>query len=72
MGAEPQRGLTLILGRARAGDERARGELVALVYDVRRRAPDAPGATIPSPRCTRRARTATLLPGGREALGRTP
>src|SRR3954447_12586702 len=33
MGAEPQRGLTLILGRARAGDERARGELVTLVYD---------------------------------------
>src|SRR3954447_15687745 len=37
MGAEPQRGLTLILGRARAGDERARGELVALVYDELRR-----------------------------------
>ena len=33
MGAEPQPGLTLILGRARAGDERARGELLALVYD---------------------------------------
>ena len=33
MGAEPRRDLTLILGRARAGDERARGELIALVYD---------------------------------------
>jgi hypothetical protein len=30
MGAEPQQGLKLILGRARAGDERARGEPVAL------------------------------------------
>src|SRR3954467_10831542 len=37
MGAEPRRGLTLILGRARAGDERARGELIALVYDELRR-----------------------------------
>jgi RNA polymerase sigma factor (TIGR02999 family) len=34
---EPQRGLTLILERARAGDERARGELVTLVYDELRR-----------------------------------
>jgi RNA polymerase sigma-70 factor (ECF subfamily) len=33
MAAEPQRDLTLILGRARAGDERARGELIELVYD---------------------------------------
>ena len=33
MGAEPQEGLTQILGRARAGDEHARGELLALVYD---------------------------------------
>jgi RNA polymerase sigma-70 factor (ECF subfamily) len=33
MGVEPGRDLTLILGRARAGDERARGELIALVYD---------------------------------------
>ena len=33
MGVEPRRDLTLILGRARAGDERARGELIALVYD---------------------------------------
>lgn len=33
MGAEPQQGLTIILGRARAGDERARGEVVAMVYD---------------------------------------
>ena len=32
MVAEPQRGLTLILGQARAGDEWARGELIALVY----------------------------------------
>ena len=37
MGAEPQQGLTLILGRARAGDETARGELLALVYDELRR-----------------------------------
>jgi RNA polymerase sigma factor (TIGR02999 family) len=37
MGAEPPQGLTLILGRARAGDERARGELIALVYDELRR-----------------------------------
>ena len=33
MGAEPRQGLTLILGRARNGDDGARGELVALVYD---------------------------------------
>ncbi len=33
MKAEPRRDLTLILGRARAGDETARGELIALVYD---------------------------------------
>jgi RNA polymerase sigma factor (TIGR02999 family) len=37
MGDEPQQGLTRILGRARAGDERARDELVALVYDELRR-----------------------------------
>jgi RNA polymerase sigma-70 factor, ECF subfamily len=37
MGAEPQQGLTSILGRARAGDERARGELVVLVYAELRR-----------------------------------
>src|SRR3954469_22081583 len=37
MATEPRRGLTLILGRARAGDEGARGELVALVYDELRR-----------------------------------
>jgi RNA polymerase sigma-70 factor, ECF subfamily len=37
MRAEPQQGLTLVLGRARDGDERARGELVALVYDELRR-----------------------------------
>src|SRR4051812_49683707 len=34
---EPQRGLTPTLERARAGDEPAQGELVALVYDELRR-----------------------------------
>jgi RNA polymerase sigma-70 factor, ECF subfamily len=33
MEVEPRRDLTLILGRARAGDEGARGELISLVYD---------------------------------------
>jgi RNA polymerase sigma-70 factor (ECF subfamily) len=33
MEAEPLGDLTRILGQARAGDERARGELIALVYD---------------------------------------
>jgi RNA polymerase sigma factor (TIGR02999 family) len=37
MDTEPPQGLTLILGRARTGDEGARGELVALVYDELRR-----------------------------------
>src|SRR5215831_10102470 len=37
MEADPPRGVTLILGRVRAGDERARDELVALVYDELRR-----------------------------------
>jgi RNA polymerase sigma-70 factor (ECF subfamily) len=37
MGAAPQHGLTFILGRVRAGDEWARGELDALVYDELRR-----------------------------------
>src|SRR3954452_17878654 len=37
MEAEAQQGLTLILGRARDGDERARGELLALVYNELRR-----------------------------------
>jgi RNA polymerase sigma factor (TIGR02999 family) len=37
MGAEPPQGLTLVLGRARSGDERARGELLTLVYDELRR-----------------------------------
>src|SRR5262249_35522249 len=37
MAAEPKAGLTLILGRARAGDESARGELVTLDYDGLRR-----------------------------------
>jgi RNA polymerase sigma-70 factor, ECF subfamily len=35
--AELVRGLTMILGRARPGDERARGELIALIYDELRR-----------------------------------
>jgi RNA polymerase sigma-70 factor, ECF subfamily len=33
MVAEPRRDLTLILGKARAGDEGARGELITLIYD---------------------------------------
>jgi RNA polymerase sigma factor (TIGR02999 family) len=33
MDAEPQRGLMTILRRARAGDHRAKGEALALVYD---------------------------------------
>jgi RNA polymerase sigma-70 factor, ECF subfamily len=37
MESEPRQGLTLILGRARTGDERAREELIALVYDELRR-----------------------------------
>jgi len=37
MGTESQRGLTLILGRARAGDEQARHELVAALYEELRR-----------------------------------
>ncbi len=37
MESEAQRGFTLILGRARDGDERARDELIALVYDELRR-----------------------------------
>ncbi|HZW29803.1 MAG TPA: ECF-type sigma factor, partial [Isosphaeraceae bacterium] len=37
MQAESQRGLTLILGQAREGDERARSELLARVYDELRR-----------------------------------
>src|SRR4051812_47316489 len=37
MGTESQSELTPILGRARAGDDQARGELVALVYDELRR-----------------------------------
>jgi hypothetical protein len=35
--AELLHGLTMILGRSRAGDERARGELIALIYDELRR-----------------------------------
>src|SRR5262245_32422641 len=34
---EPREGVTVVLGRARAGDENARGELVTLVYDELRR-----------------------------------
>jgi len=37
MGDEPQQGLTLLLERAQAGDERARGEALALVYHELRR-----------------------------------
>src|SRR5947209_13143582 len=37
MGAKSRLGLTIILDRARAGDERARGELLVLVYDEFRR-----------------------------------
>jgi RNA polymerase sigma factor (TIGR02999 family) len=37
METESQQGLTLVLGRVRAGDERARSELVAMVYDELRR-----------------------------------
>lgn len=33
MGPEPRRDLTLILDRIHAGDDRARGELITLVYD---------------------------------------
>ncbi|MFI5456163.1 MAG: ECF-type sigma factor [Isosphaerales bacterium] len=33
MGAEPQRDLTLILERIHAGDDRASGELITLIYD---------------------------------------
>ena len=35
--AELVQGMTMILGRARAGDDRARGELIALIYDELRR-----------------------------------
>jgi RNA polymerase sigma factor (TIGR02999 family) len=37
MGTGQPHEFTFILGRARAGDERARGELIALVYDELRR-----------------------------------
>ena len=37
MNSEPRRELTLILGRAQTGDERAREDLIALVYDELRR-----------------------------------
>ena len=35
--AETPQGLTVILGRAKAGAQRARGELIALIYDELRR-----------------------------------
>ncbi len=35
--AKTSQGLTVILSRAKAGDERARGELIALIYDELRR-----------------------------------
>ncbi len=37
MGTEARRGFTLVLSRARDGDERAKGELISLVYDELRR-----------------------------------
>jgi RNA polymerase sigma-70 factor (ECF subfamily) len=37
MGAGPQQGLTLIVERARAGEERAQGELLVMMYDELRR-----------------------------------
>jgi RNA polymerase sigma-70 factor, ECF subfamily len=37
MVAKTPQGLTVILNRARAGDERSRGELIALIYDELRR-----------------------------------
>jgi RNA polymerase sigma-70 factor, ECF subfamily len=37
MNSEPRQELTLILGRAQTGDERAREDLIALVYDELRR-----------------------------------
>jgi len=49
--AETPQGLTVILGRARNGDERAREKLIALIYDelrrvvsrlMRRERPDGP------------------------------
>ena len=53
MKAEPRRDLTLILGRARAGDETARGELIELVYDQLRQV---------AARLTRRERRDHTLP----------
>jgi hypothetical protein len=32
--AETPQGLTVILGRARAADERARGQLLVIIYDA--------------------------------------
>ena len=37
MGTEARPQFTVILGRAQAGDERAKGELIALIYDELRR-----------------------------------
>jgi RNA polymerase sigma factor (TIGR02999 family) len=53
MGPEPWQGLTLILGRARAGDERARSELITLVYNELRQV---------ASRLMRRERTDHTLP----------
>src|SRR3954452_4366724 len=53
MGSESQPELTLILGRARAGDERAKGELITLVYDELRQV---------ATRMMRRERTDHTLP----------
>ena len=35
--AELVHGVTMILGRARAGDDRARGDIIALIYEELRR-----------------------------------
>jgi RNA polymerase sigma-70 factor (ECF subfamily) len=53
MGAESPQELTLILGRARAGDERAKGELISLVYEELRQV---------AARFMRRERTSHTLP----------
>ena len=45
MGTGQSHDFTLIFGRARAGDERARGDLIALVYDELRRVAGGPDAT---------------------------
>jgi RNA polymerase sigma-70 factor, ECF subfamily len=53
MGAEPPRDVTLILGRARAGDDQARSELISVVYEELRHVAarlmkgERPGHTLP-------------------------